>query len=40
MAGVDLACPRHNLDTIEAPDVKAAQAFAVKTLGLSDQDRK
>jgi hypothetical protein len=35
-----LACRRHNLGTIEAPDAKAAEAFAVKTFGLGEQDRK
>jgi hypothetical protein len=30
----------HNLGTIEAPDAKAAEAFAVKTFGLTEEQRK
>jgi hypothetical protein len=30
----------HHLGTIEAPDQRAAEAFAVKTFGLSDEQRR
>ena len=30
----------HNLGTVEAPDAKAAEAFAVKTFGLNEEQRK
>jgi hypothetical protein len=30
----------HHLGTIEAPDQRAAEAFAVKTFGLSEEQRR
>jgi hypothetical protein len=30
----------HHLGTVEAPDEKAAEAFAVKTFGLTEEQRK
>jgi hypothetical protein len=30
----------HHLGTIEAPDQRVAEAFAVKTFGLSDEQRR
>jgi hypothetical protein len=30
----------HHLGTIEAPDERAAEAFAVKTFGLSEEQRR
>jgi hypothetical protein len=30
----------HQLGTIEAPDQRAAEAFAVKTFGLSNEQRR